>query len=88
MRSACLSKELYGNLPQQFRIDVFNCAIDIEILNTPWFKKINSISYIYISWTIQDMWIIYNTFERGGPVFVNNIARALHFSVSPMYHEL
>ena len=25
--------------------------------NTAWFKKVNSISYVYISWTIHDMWM-------------------------------
>jgi hypothetical protein len=40
-------------------------------------KKIGSISYVYISWTIHDMWMIYMTFERGGPTFSNTTARAL-----------
>jgi hypothetical protein len=37
--------------------------------NTAWFKKMDSISYIYISWTIHGMRIIYITFETGGPNF-------------------
>ena len=31
----------------------------------------DSISYVYISWTIHGMWMIYITFERGGPKFSN-----------------
>ena len=46
---------------------------------TAWFKKMDSISYVYISWTIHGMWMIYEyiTFERGGPKFSNTTARAL-----------
>ena len=40
-------------------------------LYTEWFKKMDSISYVYISWTIHGMWMIYITFERGGPKFSN-----------------
>ena len=39
-------------------------------------RKMDSISYVYISWTIHGMWMIYITFERGGPKF-SNTARAL-----------
>ena len=46
-------------------------------IHTAWFKKMDSISYIYISGTIQDMWMTYIAFERGGPIFSNNTARAL-----------
>ena len=46
--------------------------------NTAWFKKIDSISYICISWTIQGMWMIYVTFESGDPKFSNNTARLVH----------
>ena len=42
-----------------------------------WFKKMDSISCVYISWTIHRMWMIYTTFERGGPKFSNTTARAL-----------
>ena len=45
--------------------------------NTALFKKIDSISYIYISWTVHGMWMIYITFERGGPKFSNTTVRAL-----------
>jgi len=27
----------------------------------------DSISYVYISWTLYDVWMIYITFERGDP---------------------
>jgi hypothetical protein len=37
--------------------------------STAWLKKIDSISYVYICWTIHGMWMIYITFERGGPKF-------------------
>ena len=45
-------------------------------INTAWFKKVDSISYVYISWTIHGMWMIYITFERGGSKFSNTTARA------------
>jgi hypothetical protein len=45
--------------------------------NPAWFKKMDSISYVCISWTIRGMWIIYITFERGGLKFSNTTARAL-----------
>jgi len=41
-----------------------------------WFKKMDSISYVYISWTIHGIWMIYITFERG-PKFSNTTAIAL-----------
>jgi hypothetical protein len=44
---------------------------------TGWLKKTDSISYVYISWTIHGMWIIYITFERGGPKFSNTTTRTL-----------
>ena len=42
-----------------------------------WLKKMDSISYVYIFWTIHGMWMIYITFERWGPKFSNTTARAL-----------
>ena len=42
-----------------------------------WLKKIDSISHVYISWTIHGIWMIYITFERGGPKFLNTTARAI-----------
>ena len=44
-------------------------ALTRENVSTGWFKEMESISYVYISWTIQGMWMIYITFERGGPKF-------------------
>jgi len=49
----------------------------ITVNYTAWFKKMDSISYVYISWTIHGMWTIYITFEREGPKFSNTTARAL-----------
>jgi hypothetical protein len=43
---------------------------------TGWFKKMDSISYVCISWTMCCMWVIYITFGRGGPKFSNTTARA------------
>jgi len=34
-----------------------------------WLKMMDSILYVYISLTIQGMWMIYITFETGGPSF-------------------
>ena len=47
------------------------------LYNTAWLKKMDSVSYVYISWTIHGMWMICITFERGGPKFSNTTARAL-----------
>jgi len=44
---------------------------------TVWFKKMDSIFCFYISWTINDIWIIYITFESLDAIFLNMIARAL-----------
>jgi len=41
---------------------------------TGWFKMMDSNSYVYISWTIHGMWMIYITFERGG----------LNFQIPPL----
>jgi hypothetical protein len=48
-----------------------------KVQYTGWFKKMDSISYVYISRTIHGMWMICITFERGGPKFSNTTARAL-----------
>jgi len=37
----------------------------------------DSILYVYISWIMQDMWIICIQFEREDPKFYNIIARML-----------
>jgi hypothetical protein len=44
---------------------------------TGWLKKINSISYGYISWYLHDIGMIYKTFERGGRKVWNTTARVL-----------
>jgi len=55
----------------------FDVSILIVKVYTVWFKKMDSISYVYISWTIRGMCMIYITFERGGPKFSNTTSRAL-----------
>jgi hypothetical protein len=56
------------------------------LANTEWFKKMDSISYGYISWTMHGMWMIYITFERGGPIFSNTAAKLVvhcsHFALN------
>ena len=42
-----------------------------------WLKNMDSISYVYISWTIYGVCTIYIKFERGGPKFSNVTAKAL-----------
>jgi len=42
--------------------------------NTGWFKKMYSISYDCISWTIHGMWMIYITFEK----------EVLNFQIPPL----
>ena len=58
-------------------------------------KKMDSISYVYISWTIHGMWMIYITFETGGPKYSNTTAReetktkrTLHSSRRLSFNEL
>jgi hypothetical protein len=41
--------------------------------------QMDSFSYVYISWTLHGMWMIYITFERGGSKFSNTTARALDY---------
>ena len=55
---------------------------------TVWFKKVDSISYVYISWTIHSMWMIYITLERGDPKFSNTIARALAYRTAVQQRQL
>jgi hypothetical protein len=45
--------------------------------NTGRFKKTDSILNGYISWSIYRMWMIYITFERGGPKVWNTTDREL-----------
>ena len=35
------------------------------------------ILYVYISWTLQGIWMIYIQFERESAIFLINIARVL-----------
>jgi hypothetical protein len=56
-----------SEMAEQVRINIY----------TEWFKKIDSISYVYISCTIHGMWMIYITFETEGPKFSNTTDRAL-----------
>ena len=41
---------------------------------TGWLKKMDSISYVYITWTIYGMWMIYIIFGKG----------SLHFQIPPL----
>jgi hypothetical protein len=59
-----------------------------DINYTAWFKKMNSILYVYISLTIHGMWIIYTAFERGGPKCSNTIARALAYRTAVQQRQL
>jgi hypothetical protein len=58
------------------------------LVNTAWLKKMDLISYVYISWTIHGMWMIYITFERGGPKFSNTTARALAYRTAVQQRQL
>jgi len=51
-------------------------------------RKMDSILYIYISWTIHSMWLIYITFERWGPKFSNSTARALAYCTAVQQSQL
>jgi hypothetical protein len=48
----------------------------------------DSISYVFIYWTIHGMWIIYITFERGGPKFLSTTARALVYRTAVQQRQL
>ena len=48
----------------------------------------DSISYVYISWTINGMWMIYVTCEKGSPKFSNIIARALAYHTAVQQCQL
>ena len=43
----------------------------MEKNNRGWFKKIDSISYVYVSRTVHDMWIMYINSERENHNFLN-----------------
>ena len=55
---------------------------------TEWFKKMDSISYVYISWTMHGIRMIYITFERGGPRFSNTTARAFAYRTAVKKRQL
>ena len=44
------------------------CAVQAESQSTGWLKKMDSILYVYISWTIHGMRMIYITFKRESPI--------------------
>ena len=48
----------------------------------------DSNSYVFISWTIHGMWVIYVIFERGGPKFSNITARALAYCTAVLQRQL
>jgi hypothetical protein len=56
--------------------------------NTVWFKKIDSISYGYISWFVFRIRMIYITFEWGGPKVWNTTARALVYRTAVQQRHL
>jgi len=72
-KMAPLGQKLNLRLPQEIN----RMTHDTTVQNTVWFKKMDSISYVYISWTIHGMWMIYITFEREGPKFSNTTTRVL-----------
>ena len=55
--------------------DVSWVHINLYNKSTAWFKKMDSILYIYVSWTIQGMWMFYTTFQRRGSKFSNTIVQ-------------
>ena len=69
---------------QQF----FSKAPQYYFQSTAWFKKMDLISYVYISWIINGMWMIYITFEREGPKFSNTTARALAYGTAVQQRQL
>ena len=65
-------------------------SIILRMRNTVWFKKMDSILYVYISWTLQDMWTICITLKRGGLKFENHCysARALAYGTAVQQRQL
>jgi len=57
-------------------------------LYTAWFKTRDSISYVCTPLTINGMWMIDITFERGGPKFSNTTARALAYRTAMRQSQL
>jgi len=60
---------------QDKELNMLNGCINTH--NMGWLKKMDSIFYIYIFWTIHCIWMIYITFERGDSKISNTITRAL-----------
>jgi hypothetical protein len=52
------------------------------------FKKMDSISYCFISWTIHHIWMTYITFEKGGSKVSNTIATALALRTAVQQRQL
>ena len=48
----------------------------------------DSILYVYISWTVHDIWMIYITFERGGSKFSITTTRALAWHTTVQQRQL
>jgi hypothetical protein len=71
------SKFVCINIRNRLIPQYFNKTVSFSRSYTAWFKKMESISYVYIFWTIHGMRMIYIIFERGGPKFSNTTARAL-----------
>jgi len=85
-------RNIYDNIDIDF-LHFENCKVRFkyEVLFsdcTAWFKKMDSVSYVYISWAIHGMWTIYITFERGGPKFSNTTARALALRTAVQQRQL
>jgi hypothetical protein len=55
---------------------------------TEWFKKMDRISYGYIFWAVYRMWMIYITFESGGPIVWNTTARALAVQKRQLWEKM
>jgi len=70
------------------------CCLLLIIAFTDWIsiysvvQKVDSNSYVYISWTIHGMWMIYITLERGGPKFSNTTNRELAFRTAVQQRHL
>ena len=59
-----------------------------DVCNTVWFKEMDLNLYIYISWTIQGMWMMYITFERGDPNVSIFTTRALAYLTAVQQRQL
>jgi len=61
-----LKKQFLGNADCLVCISLLNLLLILYSLllvqNTAWFRKMDSVLYVHISWTIHGMWMIYITF--------------------------